>query len=118
MRKNWNGAGLPSELSDLQLYILFHSEATCAQYCRPSFYGPYNLYNVPPPLPSRIFPTSTFHSAVKEYLTANLSTNNRTAILKAKRMIKDQLLGRLLEGNARSIEEMANHTMTGIPARE
>ncbi|KAI9023922.1 peroxisomal d3,d2-enoyl-CoA isomerase-like protein [Hyaloraphidium curvatum] len=67
---------------------------------------------------NRILPAATFQQALGDYLATLLQGNNRVAVLKAKRMIRELTMPTLLQGNARSVEEMASHAITGIPAKE
>lgn len=67
---------------------------------------------------NRILPAASFHAALADYLKMILEGNHPVAILKAKRMIRELQMPTLLAGNQRSVEEMANHAITGIPAQQ
>lgn len=66
----------------------------------------------------RILPTATFSEAVDAYLAQILEGNHPVAILKAKRLIREQSMPTLLAGNRSSVDEMASHMVTGIPAQQ
>jgi hypothetical protein len=67
---------------------------------------------------SRILPAATFQSALSDYLATILQGNHPVAILKAKSMIREVQLRTLLEGQQKSSEMMASHSITGIPAQQ
>ena len=75
-------------------------------------------YNFTPLPRSRILPAASFQSALADYLQTILAGNHPVAIIKAKSMIRQVQLRTLLEGQQKSAEMMASHSITGIPAQQ